>query len=31
MMWCVLALMVSAQMWFNPLAVYNFLKGCPKK
>ena len=21
----------KAQLWFNPLAVYNFLKGCPKK
>ena len=22
---------MKAQLWFNPLAVYNFLKGCPKK
>ena len=22
---------LKAQLWFNPLAVYNFLKGCPKK
>ena len=21
----------KAQLWFNPLAVYNFLKGCPKQ
>jgi hypothetical protein len=20
----------KAQLWFNPLAVYNFLKGCPE-
>ena len=22
---------MKAQLWFNPMAVYNFLKGCPKK
>ncbi len=22
---------MKAQLWFNPLAVYNFLKGCPKQ
>ena len=22
---------LKAQLWFNPLAVYNFLKRCPKK
>ena len=22
---------MKAQLWFNPLAVYNFLKGCPKR
>ena len=22
---------MKAKLWFNPLAVYNFLKGCPKK
>ena len=22
---------LKAELWFNPLAVYNFLKGCPKK
>ena len=22
---------LKAQLWFNPMAVYNFLKGCPKK
>ena len=22
---------MKAQLWFNPLAVYNFLNGCPKK
>ena len=22
---------MKAQLWFNLLAVYNFLKGCPKK
>jgi hypothetical protein len=22
---------MKAQLWFNPLAVYNFLKLCPKK
>ena len=22
---------LKAQLWFNPLAVYNFLKGCPEK
>ena len=22
---------MKAQLWFNPMAVYNFLKFCPKK
>lgn len=22
---------MKAQLWFNPMAVYNFLKGCPKQ
>ena len=22
---------MKAQLWFNPMAVYNFLNGCPKK
>ncbi|TKB94665.1 MAG: hypothetical protein E8D41_03725 [Nitrospira sp.] len=22
---------MKAQLWFNPMAVYNFLKGCPKR
>ena len=22
---------MKAQLWFNPMAVYNFLKLCPKK
>ena len=22
---------LKAELWFNPMAVYNFLKGCPKK
>ena len=22
---------MKAQLWFNPMAVYNFLRGCPKQ